>query len=395
MGTFADVAPFKQFIVKLHSRCNLSCDYCYVYHHADQSWRDRPTVMAAGTIADLAERIGDHTRGHELSEIVVVLHGGEPLLAGAQVIDHAVTAIRACVPATTQVDVTIQTNGILLNERFLDVFHRHRIGVGVSLDGGRAAHDRHRRFANGRASFDLVGRALRTLGRPEHRDIYAGLLCTIDLANDPVEVYESLLSFRPPQLDLLLPLGNWVHRPPGRSADEHETPYGDWLVAVFDRWFSAPRRETGIRLFESLIALLVGGGSETEAVGLDSADAITVETDGALEVTDALKSTAPGKGATGFSVQRSSFDDVLTHPGVRAMRRCVPSLAPECRTCPVVRVCGGGQYAHRYGPDGGFEHRSVYCPDLIRLIDHIERRLEAELAARQARRQLVNAPSGG
>src|SRR5262249_33647587 len=157
--------------------------------------------------------------------------------------------------------------------------------------------------------------------------------------------------------------------------------------AVFDRWFCAARRETGIRLFVSLIALLVGGGSETEAVGLDSADAITGETDGALGGTGALTATAPGKGATRVTGQRNSFDEVLTHPGVRAMRRCVASLAPECRRCPVARVCGGGHYAHRYGADGGFEHRSVYCPDLLRLIDHIERRLEAELAARKARQQ--------
>ena len=49
MGAAADVAPFQQFIVKLHSRCNLSCDYCYVYHHVDQSWRDRPPVMTPAT----------------------------------------------------------------------------------------------------------------------------------------------------------------------------------------------------------------------------------------------------------------------------------------------------------------------------------------------------------
>jgi uncharacterized protein len=382
-------APFRQFIVKLHSRCNLSCTYCYVYHHVDQSWRDRPPVMSDKTICATARRIGDHARGHGLKEILVVLHGGEPLLAGPRVIDGAVTAIRSAVPAGTHVDLTVQTNGTLLDERFLEVFHRHRIGVGVSLDGGRAAHDRHRIFANGNPSFQLVARALRELSRPENREIFAGLLCTIDLANDPVEVYEELITFDPPQLDLLLPLGNWVHRPPGRGPDMRETPYANWLIAVFDRWFSAPRRETGIRLFDSLISLLVGGRSETEAVGLDSADAITVETDGALEVTDALKTTAPGAGATGLTVQHTSLDEVLAHPGVRALRRRADDLAWACRSCPIEAVCGGGQYAHRYGKDGGFQHPSVYCPDLFRLIGHIRGRLEAELIKRRDRRELV------
>src|SRR5688572_13853294 len=90
--------PFRQFIVKVHSRCNLSCDYCYVYHHVDQSWRARPFVMSADTVRHLAARIGEHARRHPLPRIVVVLHGGEPLLAGPEAIEATVVAIRSAVP---------------------------------------------------------------------------------------------------------------------------------------------------------------------------------------------------------------------------------------------------------------------------------------------------------
>ena len=31
--------PFRQFIVKIHSRCDLACDHCYVYATPDQRWR--------------------------------------------------------------------------------------------------------------------------------------------------------------------------------------------------------------------------------------------------------------------------------------------------------------------------------------------------------------------
>src|ERR1700746_395212 len=40
-------SPFREFIVKVHSRCDLSCDYCYMYEMADQSWRDQPRAMSA------------------------------------------------------------------------------------------------------------------------------------------------------------------------------------------------------------------------------------------------------------------------------------------------------------------------------------------------------------
>ena len=375
-------APFRQFIVKLHSRCNLSCDYCYVYHHVDQSWRDRPKVMSRRTVDMTARRIGDHAARHQLRELVVVLHGGEPLLAGHEIVERMIIAVRAAVPAETKVVVTLQTNGTLVDDRFLGIFEQHGVGVGVSVDGGREAHDRHRRYADGRPSFHLVEEGLRRLSGSADREMYAGLLCTVDLANDPVQLYEDLLALHPPQLDLLLPLANWAHPPTGR--DRPGTPYADWLIRVFERWFTAPRRETGIRLFESIISLLFDAGSDTEAVGLDSSDAITIETGGDLEVTDALKTTAPGLGSLGLSVHRHSLDEAMLHPAVRAMRRTIDLLAPECQRCPLVAVCGGGQYSHRYGTDGSFVHPSVYCDDLKRLIGHIHGRVRGELLVRAA-----------
>ncbi|MEU4243729.1 FxsB family cyclophane-forming radical SAM/SPASM peptide maturase [Actinoplanes sp. NPDC026619] len=367
----APVEPFRQFVVKIHSRCNLSCDYCYVYHHVDQSWRDRPMVMSARTIAALAARIGDHARDHQIEKIFLVLHGGEPLLAGPSVITDVIEAVRCGIPADTTVDVTLQTNGTLVDDHLLDVLSRHQVGVGVSLDGGRAATDQHRRFADGRPSFALVEAGIARLRAAD--GVWTGLLCAVDLANDPIQVYEDLLTLEPPSLDLLLPLANWVHRPPGH--DPAATPYAEWLIKVFDRWFDSPVRETGIRLFESIVMLALGGASDTEAVGLDSPAAITVETDGSLEVTDALKTTAPGLGALGMSVHLHSLDEAARHPAVRATRRVVENLGSGCQICPISSVCGGGQYSHRFGPDFGFAHPSVYCRDLYHLITHIRGRV--------------------
>jgi uncharacterized protein len=75
-------APFRQFILKVHSRCNLSCTYCYVYEMADQGWRSLPKRMSSGMANAAVERIAEHVKGHDLAHVDVILHGGEPLLAG-------------------------------------------------------------------------------------------------------------------------------------------------------------------------------------------------------------------------------------------------------------------------------------------------------------------------
>ena len=375
----ASTAPFRQFIVKVHSRCNLSCDYCYVYEHVDQSWRTRPQTMSPAIVQALAGRIAEHAGRHGLTDVRVVLHGGEPLLAGVDRLDGVVGAIRTALPSGVQAHFAVQTNGVLLDRAYLDFFLHHGVRVGISLDGGTAVHNAHRRFANGTASLDRVVRALQLLGSDRYREIYGGILCTIDLANDPVTVYESLLTFAPPMLHLRPPHGNWVHPPPGRPPGGPATPYGEWLIQVFERWYGARRRETGIRLFDSIIAMLLGGHSRTDEVGGARTGATTIETDGSIQRSDALKSAGDGLDATGLDVVRHSFDEVLTLPAVQEEQRSLATLPTPCRDCPVAGVCGGGLYAHRYHLTRGFDQRSVYCPDLYRLIGHIRERVAGDL----------------
>lgn len=53
-----------------------------MYEQVDQSWRSRPMVIALETVGQADERIAEHARDHRVREVRVILHGGEPLLAG-------------------------------------------------------------------------------------------------------------------------------------------------------------------------------------------------------------------------------------------------------------------------------------------------------------------------
>ncbi|GAA2327312.1 FxsB family radical SAM/SPASM domain protein [Dactylosporangium salmoneum] len=361
-------------LLKIHGRCNLKCDYCYIYEHADQSWRRRPAAMPEAVIAQTAHRLREYAAEHRPPGLEIVFHGGEPLLAGPGGLDRAATVLRDAVPVP--LSFVVQTNGTLINDEFLQVFRRHGFRVGVSLDGGERATDRHRRYADGRGSFGLVRRGLDLL-RAE-ADLYAGVLCTIDVDNDPVEVYEDLLRFSPPRLDLLLPHGTWDSPPPRRGPDQAGTPYADWLIAVFDRWYDAPSRETSIRLFESICDLLLGGRGESEVVGLARNMTVTIEPDGSIGHNDFFKITMDGGAETGLDVFTHGFGDVLAHPAWNGPAG-LDALCAACRSCPAVRVCGGGLPAHRFRSGSGLDNPSVYCPDLFALVAHVRRRLVADL----------------
>ncbi|MEO3863314.1 FxsB family cyclophane-forming radical SAM/SPASM peptide maturase [Acrocarpospora sp. B8E8] len=374
--------PFRQFILKLHSRCDLACSYCYMYEMADQSWRSRPKRMASETIKAAAFRIAEHVHHHSLTEVEIILHGGEPLLAGRETIEEAVTVIRAAVGRRVGVEVVLQTNATLLDLPYLELFDELEVGVGVSLDGDEAMHDRNRRTAAGRGSYAAVARALGLLIQPRFRHLYRGLLATVDLRNDPVTAYEALLAFSPPAIDFLLPHGNWSAPPPGRVADAEVTPYADWLIPVFDRWYGAPRQVTRVRLFAEIIHLLIGGRSASEQIGLSPAAMVVIETDGEIEQSDILKSAFEGATRTGFHVDSDEFDALLTLPSNVARQIGRRALAPTCLACAVSTVCGGGLYAHRYQQGAGFANPSVFCPDLMRLIGYIRDVVQADVSAR-------------
>jgi uncharacterized protein len=273
----------------------------------------------------------------------------------------------------------VQTNGTRLTEAVLDRLADAGIRVGLSLDGGRAAHNARRTDRAGRPAWPAARAAAERLAaRPA---TYAGILCTIDLATDPRGVYHSLLDLDPPGVDFLLPHANWSSPPP-RVAREtpgrhrpRPTPYGDWLATVFDAWWDESRMRTRVRLFQEIAALLLGAPGGAEAVGLSPMAAVVVETDGAIEQVDSLRSAYQGAPETGLDVFRHSFDRALRHPGIAARQLGERALATECRGCPVHRVCGGGNYVHRYASGTGFLHPSVYCADLERLIRHVAHRL--------------------
>ncbi|MFI5824833.1 FxsB family cyclophane-forming radical SAM/SPASM peptide maturase [Streptomyces rishiriensis] len=364
---------FRQFIVKVHGRCNLACTYCYLYAGPDRTWRSRPAAAAPEVLDRTATRIAEHARTHALPALSLVLHGGEPLLAGAGTLARFTALVRDRVPADCAVDAVVQTNATLLTPRRLAVLADAGLRIGVSLDGGLAAHNARRVDHAGRPSWPAASRGA-LLVAERAPQAYAGVLTVVDVTLDPVETYESLLTLRPPALNLLLPHGNWSAPPPHWAGARH----GEWLCAVFDRWWTAGRRETRIRLFEECVALLLGLPAATEALGLAPFDAVVVETDGSVEQVDSLKSAYDGAARTGLDVFRHAFDEALRHPAVAARQAGAAALADQCRSCPLLRVCGGGHYAHRYRAGHGFRNPSVYCADLQRLIRHIAARLATD-----------------
>ena len=387
--------PFRQYVVKVHSRCDLACDHCYMYEAVDQGWRRQPMVMSRDTAAALGRRIAEHAAEAGLDLVRVVLHGGEPLLAGATRLREIIEAVREPLQALSKpprLDLRIHTNGVRLDESLLELFDEYHVKVGISLDGDKTANDRHRRYANGNSSHSQVLSALDLLRTPRFRHLYAGILCTVDIANDPVGVYRAMAAEQPPRIDLLLPHATWDTPPPrpdgiARPSTAADPAYAAWLLAIHEAW-TADGRPFRIRLFDSIHSTLLGGPPLTEALGVAPSDVLVIETDGSLEQADSLKVAFDGAVDTGLRVQDHPLSAAAANAQVMARQNGPEGLSAQCRACPVLVSCGGGLFAHRYrgasaDPDdeaAAFRNPSVYCADLLELIQSIRETESANMA---------------
>ena len=367
-----EVVPFHTFLVKVASRCNINCSYCYIYNRADERWKRQHAYLDASTAQTAFGRIAEHVKAHGKDSAAIIFHGGEPLLAGAQRLERYARLIAAAFQdLDTRLTVGMQSNGLLFTERLGDLMLRFGISIGISLDGPPAINDKARVDHRGKPTSKELERKLALLTSPAYRRLFTGFLTVIDIESDPVEVVEYLLSFSPPSIDFLFPLDNFDRRPPGKESFE-ATPYGDWLIRAYDYW-STQDTSTRIRIFENLLGLSAGSRSIVETFGTDPVDLVVVESNGEIEGVDSLKAVFNGATALGFNVFEHTFDDVSSHVAVKARQAGVHGLSATCRDCSVVGVCGGGYYPHRYSRASGFASPSIYCHDIAKLIHHLQR----------------------
>jgi len=363
-------ARITSFLVKVASRCNLDCDYCYVYHHADQSWRTMPRLLSDAHRDAFAERLAEYASAVGLHRVAVIFHGGEPLLAGVGRLVNFARKVRAAAP-DVEVDFGLQTNGLLLTDAVLDELEAEAISVSLSMDGPREAHNLHRTTRKGRSSFDKVEAALERLKR--RPAVFAGVIAVIDTSVPPQQLLSFFADHEVPKLDFLLPDSHHDRQPPGRDANP--ALYERWLIEAFDTWLDR-YPQLPVRTFEALLDVAAGLPSGTDAFGFGDVSLLSVETDGTWHDLDVLK--VAGEGATRLvgSVMDTPVERLASSTAIATHRRLLTKsgLSDVCRACDVVDVCGGGSVPHRHRA-GGFDNPTVYCGEMKALIRHVRTRL--------------------
>ncbi|AZA83864.1 radical SAM protein [Chryseobacterium lactis] len=366
----------KIVVLKIASRCNLNCSYCYMYNLGDKTYKNQPKVMSKETIENIYNRIIEHCEEHHIKNFGIILHGGEPLLAGQKYIEDFVNTGKRMAEGRVNFRYNLQTNGILLTEDIVNSLEKLRVHIGVSLDGPKEVNDKHRFYHNGKGSYDDVIKGINLLLNNRSYKERTGLLSVMNIDSDSIEAYDHLKSLDLKGGDFLFPYGTYDNPPLGKTESTENTYYADWLIKIFDTWYNEDETtRPSIRLFGDITTSIFGNDIMADYLGNKDNEVLVIETDGTMEAVDGLKSCGDGFTKTGANVSSFSINQALDTPLAKLYHYSHKHLCKKCRSCPINETCGGGDLANRYSSKNGFDNPSIYCSDLEKLISHIQNRV--------------------
>ncbi|TQL39515.1 cyclophane-forming radical SAM peptide maturase AmcB [Salinispora arenicola] len=172
-------STFSNVLVQPTTYCTANCTYCYL------PGRKNKNVMlgevAEAVAASIAEQAAEHA-------VTILWHSGEPL---ATPIDQFMRLLQPfeSLRQEGRVQHNVQSNGMLIDEAWCDIFIEYEFSIGISIDGPEQANANRINWA-GRPIFPQLQRGITML---RERNIDFRAICTVSpqTVHDP----SALLSF--------------------------------------------------------------------------------------------------------------------------------------------------------------------------------------------------------
>jgi uncharacterized protein len=366
----ADVPIFTFVLVKLASRCNIDCTYCYWFRDAEVY--KMPAVLTVEAEDAFCEKLEAHIKYFGLDNFMVVFHGGEPLLFPKRrfiALQDKLRAIEERTGCAIQRGVT--TNAILIDREWTKIFRTYGVSPSVSIDGPAEIHDQVRVDFKGRGTHADTLRGMEML---RAAGIRIGIISVCNPATDPAKLLAYVVDeLGVKEFDILPPDANHADNPP---------PIDAYFIKLFDVWFDTySARGVRISTIDAMIRGLSGHLSMCDTIGVGPVDTVTLMTDGTLEPLDVLRIAGNGSTKTLTSVFNSNLQDVQEDPRWLAAYKASLDLPQVCRQCEFLDACGGGHLAQRWSAERNYDNPSVYCESWKRILGHIWARIAPTLVA--------------
>lgn len=385
------------------AECNIDCDYCFYLHKTDLL-DHRPHARMDDSV--LEQHIRQYIEGQTGEQVVFSWQGGEPTLMGLPFYQRVVRLQKKYAKPGQRIENDLQTNGLALDDVWINFLKEHQFHVGLSVDGPRELHDHYRKTRNGKPTFDYVMTAAKKLAAAH---IPFAALCVVNRINakHPKEVYRFLadeLGTWRVQFNPAVEPRSFKQNAPGKmdfssapiQDSERAKPvhplsvvtdwsvdpddYGFFLSGVWDEWLATDFGRVHVNLFETAIAQAAGMPAQTCTQAEFCGKGLAVEHDGDVFSCDhfvyseyRLGNIADQHlGDMAFSAEQEKF-------GMDKR----DTLPMQCKQCDYLSLCWGecpknrlirtkdGEPGLNYLCSGLYHFYDHIGPDVIRILKHL------------------------
>lgn len=235
------------------SKCQLRCRYCFYMEESRNRGTSDYGFMTEDTMDAVIQRSLDHF--HESCDITFMFQGGEPTLIGLPWYETFITKVQKYRKDYHHIHFAIQTNGILLDDRWFTFLKEHHFLVGISLDGYRKNHDSVRITAGNDKTYMEVLQAYRKCIQ-YGIDVNVLTVLTEKLSTHADEYHDFLVRNDISWVQLIPCLDEGIRTPYTLTPKGYET----FFIRLFDLWYQEFRKGTqrSIGLFDDILNMFQG-----------------------------------------------------------------------------------------------------------------------------------------
>ena len=342
--------PFSLLIKPTSADCNLRCEYCFYLGKKDlypDAVRHRMSdeVLERMISTFLATNQPQHSFGWQ---------GGEPTLMGLDFFKNVIS-LQKQYGSGKNVSNGLQTNTTLIDDDFAKHLAEFYYLCGVSIDGPAEIHDHYRKYIDGRGAHSSVMEGLKKL---KSNKVEYNVLTLVSQSNvkKPAEIYRYLcdmgVNFHQ-YIECVEFDSDGALMPFAINGEE----WGDFLCGIFDEWVKGDQRKVSVRLFDSILMMMVEGVPNVCAMGTNCRQYLVVEHNGDIYPCDFFVNSKMKLG----NIMHNSWEEMLNSPIYEEFGSRKSNWNSECAKCEYLKYCAGCCPKNRPGKSDDPTQMSALC----------------------------------
>ena len=346
------------FMIIPSMACQAGCSYCFGPHKG-AVMDERTAREAASFVHRIAVECG-------MSEISVIFHGGEPLLAPLPVWE----TLLACLcrtPGNIPISLNVQSNLWNLDDSFLALFAKYRVSVGTSLDGPEEICDRNR----GSGYYE---RTMAGIERSELPGIRPGAIATLTKQSLP-HAKEILAFFRDRGIN---PVLHAAVKGMGQEEDTFSLDAGEYADAVIHLypWYVKNRKFFSVPTLDHFVSAVVHG--DPHVCTLQDCLGMFLAVSPTGDITSCQRLSGRKEYTLGNIFDQPDIGTLMKSGAWQRLEERQRLVSDRCGSCRWEDICRGGCYYNAATTGDGVI--DPLCEAYRRIYDFLYDQVSAEIS---------------